>query len=82
LAEKFGRAKFGDAEDSAELLEALEDSPLESQGKGFSGARSLRSQQISRTSGTNFNVLEERRRINFRGWKTCAFKWCAKRFVR
>ncbi|PYL48194.1 MAG: hypothetical protein DMF40_05880 [Verrucomicrobia bacterium] len=66
LAEKFGRAKLGDADDSAELLEALEGLALGITGKRLLW-RSLAtiSANFPELQGTNFNVLEERAQDQF-----------------
>ena len=66
IAEKFGRAKLGDADDSAELLEALEGLALGITGKRLLW-RSLAtiSANFPELQGTNFNVLEERAQDQF-----------------
>lgn len=66
LAEKFGRAKLGDADDSAELLEALEGLALGITGKKLLW-RSLAtiSANFPELQGTDFNALEERAQDQF-----------------
>jgi hypothetical protein len=66
LAEKFGRAKVGDADDSAELLEALEGLALGITGKKLLW-RSLAtiSTNFPELQGTDFNALEERAQDQF-----------------
>jgi len=66
LGEKFGRAKLGDADDSAELLEALEGLAL-----GITGKRLLWrslvtiSANFPELQGTDFHMLEERAQDQF-----------------
>jgi hypothetical protein len=66
LAEKFGRAKFGDADDSVELLEALEGLAVGITGKRLLW-RSLAtiSANFPEFQGTDFNVLEKRAQDQF-----------------
>jgi len=66
LAEKFGRAKLGDPNDSAELLEALEGLALGVVGKRLLW-RSLAtiSANFPELQGTDFNGLEERAQDQF-----------------
>jgi hypothetical protein len=66
LAEKFGRAKLGNPDDSVELLEALEGLALGITGKKLLW-RSLAtiSANFPELQGTNFNVLEERAQDQF-----------------
>ena len=66
LAEKFGRAKFGDTDESVELLEAIEGLALGITGKRLLW-RSLAtiSANVPELQGTDFNVLEGRAQDQF-----------------
>ena len=66
LAEKLGRTKFGDTDDSIELLGALEGLALGITGKRLFW-RSLEtiSANFPGLQGTDFNVLEERAQAQF-----------------
>ena len=66
LAEKLGRAKLGDAHDSAELLQALEGLALGITGKRLLW-RSLQtiSANFPELQGTDFSVLENRAQEQF-----------------
>ncbi len=66
LAEKFGRAKFGDTGDTIEMLQALEGLALGITGKRLLW-RSLAtiSANFPELQGTDFNVLEDRAQDQF-----------------
>jgi hypothetical protein len=66
LAEKFGRAKFGDIGDTIEMLQALEGLALGITGKRLLW-RSLAtiSANFPELQGTDFNVLEDRAQDQF-----------------
>ena len=66
LAEKFGRAKFGDTGDSIEMLQAVEGLALGVAGKGLLW-RSLEAvaPNFPELQGTDFNALENRAQDQF-----------------
>ncbi len=86
LAEKFSRVKIGDADDSAELLQALEGLALGISGKQLLW-RSLAAIEANfpALQGSDFMISvswKSARTISLSASKGCACKWYAKRFAR